>query len=68
MYFILFINNGKNCSESIVQSIGFHNQLDIRNPMNENRSGGECLLEKVESIMIGRVKIPWNVLLDEAYQ
>ena len=68
MNFIFFINNGKNCSESIVQSISFHNELSIRNPMSENRSGDECFLEEVESIMTGRVKLPENALLGEVYQ
>ena len=44
MDFIFFINNGKSYSKSIVQSISFHNDLSIRNPMSENRSRGECLL------------------------
>ena len=67
MDFIFFINNRKNCSESIVQSIGFHNELSIGNPMSEDRSGDECFLERIESIMIRGVKIPWSVL-DEAYR
>ena len=35
--FIFFINNGKNCSGSIVQSISFHDELSIENPISENR-------------------------------
>ena len=31
--FIFFINNGKNCSESIVRSISFYNELSIENPI-----------------------------------
>ena len=68
MNLIFFINNGKNCSESIVQSISFHNELSIRNSMSENRSGDEYFLEEVESIMTGRVKLPENALLGEVYQ
>jgi len=68
MNFIFFINNQKNCSESIVQSISFHNELSIGNPMSENRSRGECLFEEVESIMTGEVKLLENVLLGEACQ
>ena len=63
MNFIFFINNGKDYSESIVQSISFHDELNIRNLMSENESGGKCLLEKVKSIMIGEVKLLRNVLL-----
>ena len=36
--------------------------------MNKNKSRNECFLEKVESIMIGGVKLPENVLLSEVYQ
>ena len=63
MKFIFFINNRNNCSKSIVQSISFYNELNIGNLMSENRSRGECLLERVESIMIKGVKLPRNVLL-----
>ena len=55
--FIFFINNRKDCSESIAQSISFHNKLSIGNPMSENKSIDKCLLERVESIMTGGVKI-----------
>jgi len=34
--------------------------------MSEDGSKGKCLLERVESIMIGGVKLPENVLLDKA--
>ena len=65
MNFIIFINNGEDCSESIVRGISFHNELSIRNPMSEDRCGGKCFLERVESISTGEVKLPWNVLLGE---
>ena len=68
MNFIFFINNGNNCSESIVQSISFHNELYIGNPMSNNRSRGECLLKRVESITTKEVKLPENVLLGEVCQ
>ena len=63
MKFIFFINNRKNCSKSIVQSISFYNELNIGSLISENKSRGECLLERVESIMIKGVKLPKNVLL-----
>ena len=66
--FIIFINNGEDCSESIVRGIGFHNELSIRNPMSKDRSGGKCFLERVESISTGGVKLPRNVLLGKIYQ
>jgi len=68
MYFIIFVNNREDCSESIVQGISFHNELRIRNPMSENRCGGECFFERVESILIGEIKLPRNVLPGEACQ
>ena len=36
--------------------------------MSENGSEDECLLERVESIITGGVKLLENVLVDEAYQ
>ena len=66
--FIIFINNGEDCSESIVRGIGFHNELSIGNPMSEDRSGDKCFLERVESILIRGVEFPRNVLLGEACQ
>jgi len=66
--FIIFINNGENSSESIVQGISFHDELSIGNPMSEDRFGGKCFLERVESILTGEVKLPRNVLPDEACQ
>jgi len=66
MNFIIFINNREDCSKSIVQGISFHDELSIRNPMSKDRSGGECFLERVESISTGGVELPRNVLLGEA--
>ena len=66
MNFIFFINNRKDCSESIVQSISFHNELSIRNPMSKDRGRCECFFKRVEIIMTGGVKLPRNVLLDKA--
>ena len=53
MNFIFFINNKKDCSKSIVQSISFHDELSIGNSMSKDGNGGECFLEKVESITTG---------------
>ena len=68
MNFIFFVNNGKDCSESIVQSISFHNKLSIRNPISGNRSRVECFLERIENIMTGGVELLRNVLLNEMCQ
>jgi len=66
--FIIFINNGEDCSKSIVQDISFHDELSIVNPMSKDRSGGKCFLERVESILTEGVELPRNVLPSEAYQ
>ena len=66
--FIFFINNRKNCNESIVQSIGFYNKLSIGNPMSKNGSEDKCLLKRIESIMTERVELPRDILLDEVCQ
>jgi len=68
MNFIIFVNNGEDCSESVVQSISFHNELSIGNPMSEDGSRGKYLFERVESISTGKVKLPVNILLDKACQ
>jgi len=65
MNFIFFINNGKNCSESIVQSISFHNELSIGNPISKNGSKSKYFFERVESIMIGEVKLSEGILADK---
>jgi len=66
MNFIIFINNQENCSEGVVQSISFHDELSIGNSISKNRCRGKCLLERVESIMTGGVELSRNVLLGEA--
>ena len=68
MNFIIFVNNGEDCSKSIVQGISFHDKLSIGNPMSEDRYGGKYFLERIENISTREVKIPRNVLLDEVYQ
>jgi len=68
MNFISFINNRKDCSKSIVQSISFHNKLNIGNLMSKDGSRGKCFLERIESITTEGVKLPRNILLGEVYQ
>ena len=66
--FIIFINNGEDCSKSIVRDISFHDELSIGNPMSKDRSGGKYFLERVESILTGEVELPRNILPGEACQ
>ena len=68
MNFIIFVNNKEDCSERIVQSISFHNELSIRNLMSKDRYRGECFLERVKSILTRGVELPRNVLLGEVCQ
>jgi len=68
MNFIIFVNNGEDCSENIVQGISFHNELSIGNPMSKDKCGDECFLERVKSILTGGVELSRNVLPDEACQ
>ena len=42
--------------------------MSIENPMSENGSGDECLLERIESIMTGEVELPRDILLGEVCQ
>ena len=68
MNFIFFVNNGKDCSKSIVQGISFHNDLNIENSMSKNRGKSKCFLERIENIMTEGVKLPRNVLSGQACQ
>ena len=68
MNFIIFVNNGEDCSKSIVRDISFHNELSIGNLISKDRSGGKYFLERVESIYTGGVKLLRNVLLGEMCQ
>ena len=68
MNFVFFIHNKKDCSKSIVQSISFHNELSIGNPVHKDRSRDKCFLERVESITTGGIKLLENILLGKIYQ
>ena len=65
MNFIIFINNRKDCSKSIVQGISFHNELSIGNPMSEDKYRDKCFLKRVKSISTGGVELSRNVFLGE---
>ena len=68
MNLIIFVNNGEDCSESIVRGISFHDELSIGNPMSKDKSRSKCFFEKVENILTKGVKLLRNVLLDETCQ
>ena len=65
MNFIIFINNQEDYRESIVQSIGFHDELSIGNPMSEDRCRRKYFFKRVESIITEEIEHPgktyqWN--------
>jgi len=66
--FVFFIYDRKNCSKSIVQSISFHNELSITNLVHNDGGRDKCLLEGVESITIGGIKLPENILPSKVCQ
>jgi len=68
MNFVFFSYNQKNCSKSIVQGIGFYNELSIGDLMCENRSRDEYFFKRVKSIMTEEVELAENILLNEANQ
>ena len=47
--FVVQIVHGKDGRECVIQSVGFHDQRLVGNPVREDRSGSECFLEKFES-------------------
>jgi hypothetical protein len=58
--------NGQDCTQGIVQGIGFHNNLLIRHPVGEDRSSGECLFQVLESSAAFLRKSPRNTFSCEA--
>jgi len=50
-------------TKNIVWSISFHNELNIRNLISKDKSKDECLLERIESIIVEGVKLPKDILL-----
>jgi len=66
--FIVFVYNRKNYSKSVARHICFHNKLNIGDAISKDEYRDKCLLEKVEYIIAGIIKLPKNVLLDEASQ
>ena len=68
MNLIIFVNNGEDCSKSIVRGISFHDKLSIGNLMSKDKSRSKCFFEKVENILTKGVKLLRNVLLDETCQ
>ena len=56
-------SDGKDSSNGIIQSIGFHSQWSIRDPVGKDRSRGEGLLQEVKGRATILTKIPRNVFV-----
>ncbi|KIO12030.1 hypothetical protein M404DRAFT_125113 [Pisolithus tinctorius Marx 270] len=56
----------QNASNGIVRGVGFHCKQSIRNPVSENRSGAEGILQVEESRAALLGKVPRSTLLHEA--
>ena len=63
--FIFRSEDGKDCSEGVVGGIGFNDNLGVRNPMGENRSGSESLLERLEGFLTSIREVPSYTFLSE---
>ena len=62
---IIFSHNGEDGSKSVVWDISFHDELCIRNPIREDRSGGEGLFQGIKCYPTIVVKVPQSVLSSE---
>jgi hypothetical protein len=66
MYFIIGgIDKGKDSCKGIVGGVRFYEEWDVRNPMLEYRSGGESLLECLESLSTIVGEVPRSTLAGE---
>jgi hypothetical protein len=54
----LFIEQRQDCAEGIVRSISFHDQGSVGNPMRQNWSRSESLLEEIEGLLAFFSKYP----------
>jgi hypothetical protein len=58
--------DGEDSSDSVVGSVGFHSDRGVRNPMGEDRSGGESLLQGVKGGAALLREVPRSVLARQA--
>jgi hypothetical protein len=61
-------DEGEDGGKGIVGSVCFHYELGIWNPMCEDRSCGESLLECIEGCLTILGKIPFDVLLSQSHE
>ena len=60
--------NGENASDGIVGGICLYDDRSIRNPIGEDRSGGEGIFEVLEGGVTGVTEVPGNTFAGEAGQ
>ena len=65
MKFAVQIVHGKNGCESVIRSVGFHDQRLVGNPVREDWSGSEHFLEKFKSRVVFRCEVPCSTFLCE---
>ena len=66
MKFAIQVVHEKNGHECIIQSVGFHNQGLVGNPVCEDWSGSEHFLEKFESGTAFWGEVPCSTFLCES--
>jgi len=66
MYFACFELNGQDGGKGVVRSVGFDDDGSVGNPMSEDRSGGECIFEKVEGVVGFLVEVEGGTFVSKA--
>ena len=61
-------NNGQNASDGIVRGVGLDHKRSVRNPMSEDRSRSEGLLQEVESRVTVIGEFPRSVFAGEPHK
>ena len=57
--------DGEDASNSVVGGVSLYNHQNVRNPMGQDRSRGESLLEFAEGGATGVIEVPWSVFVGE---
>ena len=60
--------NGENASDGIVGGVCLYDDQSVRNPMGEDRSGGEGIFEVLEGRATRVTEVPENTFAGEAGQ
>jgi len=60
--------DGEDASNSIVGGVGFYNHRSVRDPMGQDRSGGESLLKLAEGGATGVTEVPRSTFAGETGQ